>query len=210
MMLVLALLVSGAVGTLFGMQRERDHWKPLYGQAAADVKHWESESEDWHQSSDANQLSSDRYQATSHGFQTRLSNLQAKVLDSVGDLDHPSFALWNSCGAAGPLAGCPLSPGHEYIGGVPDTFTYYVSFRSTVPVTVWIMSSSNFVCWETHYCAWRAVGWENRTHLEDGVFHGAEGCAGYFVVFFSSQSGTLFPGVRITRKPASHPTGVCA
>ncbi len=139
----------------------------------------------------------------------QLQDLQAKVTASVGDLSNPRFVLWNSCGTGGPATGCALKPGFEFIGGVPDTFTYFVNFRSTVPVTVWIMSASNFICWETHNCAWAAVGWQNRTNLQNGVFHEAEGCAGYFAVFFSAQAGTLYPDVRITRKPAAHSTGAC-
>jgi hypothetical protein len=138
-----------------------------------------------------------------------LQNLRSKIKSSVGNIERPHFVLWNSCGAADPGAGCSLTPGYEYVGGVPDTFTYFVKFHSTVPVTVWIMSPSNFVCWETHTCPWHGVGWESRTHV-NGVFHDAEGCAGYISVFVSDEAGTLYPKVSITRNPAAEPTGVCA
>jgi hypothetical protein len=136
-----------------------------------------------------------------------LDDLQKRVANSVGSLDNPHFVLWNSCSALAP--GCQLAPGHEYVGGVPDTFTYNVSFRSTVPVTVWIMTTSNFVCWETGTCPWHAWGREKRTSLNGGEFHEAEGCAGYLAVFFSEQSGTLYPNVSIDRHPAAHATGAC-
>jgi hypothetical protein len=84
-----------------------------------------------------------------------------------------------------------------------------VNFRSTVPVTVWIMDSSNFVCWETHLCAWRAWGWKNYRNVRGGVFHLAEGCAGYIAVWFSTKAGILYPDVRVTHHPAAHLTGVC-
>jgi hypothetical protein len=45
--------------------------------------------------------------------------------------------------------------------------------------------------------------------LSGGVFHDAEGCAGYLAVFFSDQSGTLYPDVSIDRHPAAHSTGAC-
>jgi hypothetical protein len=186
-----------------GTHRERDHWLPIYQRVVKQEAQWRADSTRW-------QASSNEYQQENSRHLAELADLQTKVAASVGDLDHPRFVLWNSCGAGGPAAGCPLIPGHEYIGGVPDTFTYFVNFHSTVPVTLWIMSASNFVCWETHNCAWRAVGWQDRRELTNGVFHEAEGCAGYFAVFFSNQYGTLFPDVRVTRKPASQSTGACS
>jgi hypothetical protein len=199
---IVVLAAGASLGALLGAQHEDHHWAPLYNQAVTEVAHWKSDSQTWHKTSQG-------YLQSSQTYQGQLQDLQAKIGASVGDLNNPSFVLWNSCGAGGPAAGCSLTPGYEYIAGVPDTFTYFVNFRSTVPVTVWIMSSSNFVCWETHLCAWKAVGWQNQTDLQNGVFHTAEGCAGYFAVFFSAQSGTLYPDVRITRHPAAHPTGVC-
>lgn len=116
---------------------------------------------------------------------------------------------WNACD--GGKTGCPLTPGRYYVGGVPDTFTYYVSFRATVPVTVWIMTTRSFVCWETRQCAWQegAVGWEPTTLLRNGIFEDAEGCAGYLAVFLSDRPGTLYPNVEIERNPAPRPTGAC-
>ena len=118
-------------------------------------------------------------------------------------------ALARRRGSKGPNAGCPLRPGHEYIGGVPDTFTYRLKFRATVPVTVRIVSAENFVCLETRRCAWHGLSFENRMKL-DQFFHDAEGCAGYFAVFTSERAGTLYPDVWVTRHPALAPTGVCA
>ena len=186
---IVSLAAATAAGALLGVRYERNRWRPLYDRAATEAAHWKSDSGKW---------------------QAQLQDLQTNVRASVGNLDKPHFVLWNSCGAGGPDAGCPIRPGQPYVGGVPDTFTYFVSFRSTVPVTLGFMTPSEFVCWETRNCAWHWWGWHNRTHLNGGVFHDAEGCAGYLAVFWSNQAGTLYPKVSITRNPAPHPTGACA
>jgi hypothetical protein len=190
------LLVAGAAtaGAYFGIRQERDHWQPLYRGAVRNVAHWRSESTRW-------QLKSQRFQDL---FQT----LQEDVSSSVGDLNSPHFLLWNDCGD-GPDAGCALTPGQEWIGGVPDTFTYNLRFHADVPVTVWIYSSQNFVCHETRQCPANGIVWRDRTEL-DAVFHSAEGCASYIAVWSSTQPGTLYPSVSVTRNPAPNPTGVCA
>jgi cell division protein FtsB len=161
----------------------------------AQVSHWETDAARWHRQS--------RY------YQTQVHAIQGEIHQTLGDLSHPSFSLWNSCGAKGPKAGCRLDPGHEYIGGVPDTFTYRLKFRATVPVTVRIVSGEDFVCLQTDNCAWHGLSFEHRTKL-DRLFHDAEGCAGYFAVFTSERGGTLYPDVWVTRHPALAPTGACA
>ena len=160
-----------------------------------EVTHWKSEAARWHRQSSY--------------YQTQVHAIQGEIHQTLGDLSHPSFSLWNSCGAKGPHAGCPLDPGHEYIGGVPDTFTYRLKFHATVPVTVRIVSAENFVCLQTQNCAWHGLSFENRTKL-DRLFHDAEGCAGYFAVFTAERAGTLYPDVWVTRHPALAPTGACA
>jgi len=192
----MVLVAGGATaGVYAGIHHERDHWQPLYRSALDDVARWRADSTHW-------QLKSQRYQ-------DQLSNLQSDVSSAVGNLDAPHFVLWNSCGSQGPDAGCPLTPGREYIGGVPDTFTYDLTFHATVPVTVWILSSDGFICRETGACPANGLVWRDRTDL-DTVFHQAEGCAGYFAVWEASQPGTLYPNVSVTRNPAPQPTGVCA
>lgn len=192
---IVSLVASTGAGAFLGARHEDNHWTPLYNGAVREVAHSKSDSLKWQQSTE-------RY----HG---QLQDLQTKITASVGDLTNPHFVLWNSCGAAGPAAGCPLTPGYEYVGGAPDTFTYYVSFRSTVPVTVRIMTTHDYVCWKTGYCAAHWVGWQDLTSLHNGVFHDAEGCAGYLAVFTSKQAGTLYPDVSITRNPAPEATGAC-
>jgi hypothetical protein len=199
---ILILALGIATGAILGARHEDQHWRPLYDHAMTEVAHWKSSSEEW-------KSSSEDWQQSRKLIHSKLLSLQQRVAKSVGDLTNPHFVLWNSCIASGPATGCRLTPGHEYIGGVPDTFTYYVSFRSTVPVTVKIMSTSNFVCWESGNCPAHWVEWANRTNLKGGVFHDAEGCAGYIAVFSSTQSGTLYPDVSITRNPAPSATGAC-
>jgi hypothetical protein len=138
-----------------------------------------------------------------------LTALRAKIKRSIGNLDRPEFTLWNSCGTA-PDAGCPLRSGQHYVGGIPDTFTYEVNFRATVPVATYIFSTSDYVCWETGRCAYTYVWWDARTELTGAVFHDAEGCASYISVFVPQGNGTFYPKVRAIRNPAPHPTGVCA
>jgi hypothetical protein len=190
------LLVSGAAtaGAYLGIQRTRDHWRPLYRGAVRDVAQWKADSTRW-------QLKSQRYQGL-------FEDLQTEVSSSVGNLDSPHFILWNDCGD-GPGAGCALTPGREWIGGVPDTFTYNLRFHSDVPVTVWIYTTQNFVCHETGQCPANGIVYRDHTQL-NVIFHGAEGCAGYIAVWSSTQPGTLYPNVAVTRNPAPHPTGVCA
>lgn len=191
------LLLAAAVGGWV----ENSRWQPRYTAAtkratllARSVSHWRS--------------SSIRWQTSSATYHSQLTGLKTKVASTVGNLDKPHFVLWNSCGAAGPKAGCPLAPGQEYVGGLPDTFTYRVRFHSTMPVTVRIMSAHDYVCWETGNCDSHWWWWQNRRSLND-VFHAAEGCADYLAVFTTTETGTLYPNISVTRNPAPRPTGGC-
>lgn len=181
-------LAAGFGGIQYGRQTEDAHWTPIYRQATTQLADSKAR---------ANELNS------------LLGQLQDKVKATVGDLDQPSFVLWNSC-SANLAAGCPLRPGYFYVGGVPDTFTYEVNLTATVPVTVMIMSTRDFACWDTSSCVSHWVEWRNRTELLRGTFHDAEGCAAYLAVFQSQQAGTLYPNIRVTRNPAAQATGVCA
>ncbi len=146
-------------------------------------------------------------QARADRAAAQINSIRGRIDTSVGDLQSPRFVLWDTCD--GTSHECPLTPGWVYVGGVPDTFTYHVNFRATVPVTVRIMSTGDYVCWATGTCRAHWVGWDNRTSLSGGVFHDAEGCAGYLAVFTADQYGTLYPDIRITRNPAPVGTGVC-
>ncbi len=195
------LLGGVSIGMWLGARDERSRWEPLHERAVMEVERLKSELAD--QSEEAARFAG-RWRALRNSIQ----RLQDQIEETVGSLDNPRFPLWNSCGA-GPEQGCPLTPGREYVGGVPDTFTYHLKFRATVPVTVRIMSTDDYVCWKTGLCSWRAVTWKDRTEVSDGVFHQAEGCAGYLAIFSSDRQGTLYPDVAIERNPAPRPTGAC-
>lgn len=196
------IVLAGGLGAFLGAKHSDGHWRPLYQGAVSNAAHWKVTSARW-------SASSAKYEATSLSYHGQLHTLQAKVTKSVGSLAHPHFLIWNSCTTAGPKAGCAMTPGREWVAGLPDTFTYYVRFHATVPVTMRIMSMSNYVCYETGSCAWHGWWWQNRKQVKDGWFRRAEGCAGYVAVFTSTESGTLYPDISITRRPASKPTGDC-
>jgi hypothetical protein len=188
-----ALVSLGAVG---GGAYESSHWQPLYTRASNELRVARNEG----------------FDATirAAAVQDELSRLQQNIVDKVGSLDHPTFVLWNSCGSGGPSAGCPLTAGHEYVGGVPDTFTYEINFRSTVPVTTRILPAYQYACRYTKACAWGSAGmyWAPTTDLHV-VFHEAEGCADYIAIFSTTQTGTFYPDIHVTQNPASHSTGTC-
>ncbi len=200
LLVLMAFLFLGA-GIVAGTLSRDTHWRPLYRSAMADAAHWEAQSQSWEQKSRT-------FQTSGEQTQEQLDDLETKIKSTVGSLDSPHFLLWNSCGSA-PTTGCPLTPGSHYVGGIPDTFTYHVAFRSTVPVTVRIMSIHDYVCWDTGLCPSHWVWWQNVTHLRDGVFQLSEGCGSYVSVITSEQSGTLYPHISATRDPASAPTGAC-
>lgn len=194
-------LVGAILGTVIATRVTDSRWTPIHAREVQQLAQSQGAVEEWKSKATSRKAALDRLSG-------RMTRLQGQIAREIGDIDHPHFTLWNAC-EQDTKAGCALTPGHEYIAGVPDTFTYHVAFRSTVPVTVWIMSAPNFVCWETSNCAWHARGWEDRTRLTNGIFHEAEGCAGYIAVFFSDQAGILFPDVTITRNPADRVTGAC-
>jgi len=198
--LLVSLAIGAVAGAVVGVRHEDAHWALLYDQSVADlsrttanVAHWETESQQ-------SQRSSDLY----HG---QLQDLQKRIATTVGNLTSPHFGMWTACTAA--HRGCALRPGEWLLQGIPDTFTLDVTFRSTVPTTVSIMSISDYACWKAGACPWHAVGWGPRATLKNGTFHGAEGCGGYVALFYSAQAGTIYPDVSITRHPADHPTGAC-
>lgn len=149
----------------------------------------------------------DEWRFQSGKYERRLERLTELVRGTVGDLDAPHFGLWNACRIR---AGCRLTPGSYYVGGVPDTFTYHISFRSTVPVDFMIMSTRQFVCWDTGLCdTGTFVGWRDTRRVDASDFHLAEGCAGYLAVITSKQAGIFYPDISVTYDPAPRSTGVC-
>jgi hypothetical protein len=108
-----------------------------------------------------------------------------------------------------------MSPGGWREGSVPDTFDYYVSYTSTVPVTVYFFTMGQFVqfsvcsgditCVTGSYDSISAT-----TSLSREIFTLGEGCADYLAIYVSAASGTMYPNVGVTSHPASSATGYCA
>jgi hypothetical protein len=126
----------------------------------------------------------------------------------------PYYTIWNACGS-NQATGCSMSPGGWREGSVPDTFDYYVSFSSTVPVTVYFLTMGQFVqfsvcngdisCVSGHYDSIPATA-----SLSWTIFTLSEGCADYLAIYVSSASGTMIPSVGVTSHPANSATGYCA
>ena len=197
---VVFLAIGAVAGAFVGARHEAGHWKPLYSTASQQAASWKKTTAVWKADSGKAHIHVD-------SLTNKLQALRDRVSTSVGNLDQPHFMLWNTCKST-IAAGCPLTPGQHYVGGVPDTFTYHVKFHATVPVTVRIMSSADYVCWQTGQCSAHWVSWDDKTKL-NAVFHEAEGCADYLAVYVSDEPGTLYPEVSVTRNSAHHATGVC-
>jgi hypothetical protein len=146
--------------------------------------------------------------------QNKLTASQNQVSDLTAKLEHPTLGIWNV-----PQT---ISNSMQYLAaGVPDTFTYHLKLTSNGPMSVSILTISQFgeavKCVEhdggsTDYCMYHsgsAIGWLNMTSVNYD-FHLAEGCAAYLVVITSSRSITVTPDVSVTYNPASAPTGSCA
>jgi hypothetical protein len=121
---------------------------------------------------------------------------------------NPTLIMWNSC--AGP---CNMYSGNWRVGGVPDTFDYNVSFTSTIPVDVYIVTFSQYVqfanCTGQISCVTGSYTHYGPTmSLPGSVFKLAEGCSAYVAVF-QSTTGVIYPDVSVTYNPAPTITGAC-
>ncbi len=157
-----------------------------------------------------NQILNDQLKTTQDNLTATLGQLaQAKA-----DLEHPNLMLWT---LPEPIKGA----NYWLEGGIPDTFTYHLHVTSTGPMSVSILTFSDYAkasqCVNSgggtaYYCmnySGSVIGWMNKTQI-DYDFHLAEGCAGYMAVFTSTTSITVKPNIGITYNPASKLTGVCA
>ncbi len=126
----------------------------------------------------------------------------------------PQFLVWNSC-EGGPSAGCNVTGLAWLEHGVPDTFDYFVSFTSTVPITVYFFTFGQLIqfavcdgdvnCVSGYYRLFSAT-----TSLQNSVFKLAEGCGDYVAVYLPAGNGVLYPDIRVTYNPAPYVTGYCA
>jgi hypothetical protein len=141
-------------------------------------------------------------------------SLQSTQPGPVATSQSPQYTIWNACGTT-QGAGCTMSANGWREGSVPDTFDYYVSFTSTVNVTVYFLTMGQFVqfsvcggdisCVSPYYDSIPAT-----TSLQTTIFTLGEGCADYLAIYVASGSGTMYPNVGVTPHPASTSTGYCA
>jgi hypothetical protein len=199
------------------------------GLRTTELNRWKSSSERYRDESANLKAQADKsgaemksLQARADGYQTgwqttgrALADLQHKVENTVGDLDHPTFVTWN--------LPTQLTPGHYLVASVPDTFTFNARVGSTASIKLMIMDVTDFACWHTHACASHWVEWSSfrsptvpftnpslksgGPYWIDAVFHKAEGCASYVAVI--TGSGHITPIVSVTFRPARHTTGTC-
>jgi cell division protein FtsL len=137
-------------------------------------------------------------------------NSTMKALEQASS--NPTLGMWGKCGGG---SACPMSGGSWREGGVPDTFALQISFTSTVPVTVYILTLEQYVqfsnCRGDISCVSGTYWYFGpSTSLQDGVFTLAEGCGDYVMIYKSLGDGMIYPNVTITYNPAPEPTGVCA
>jgi len=157
-----------------------------------------------------NQILNDQLKTTQDNLTATLGQLaQAKA-----DLEHPNLTLWT---VPEQIKG----PNYWLEGGIPDTFTYHLHVTSTGPMSISILTFSDYAratqCLNAgggsaYYCmnySGSVIGWMNKTQV-DYDFHLAEGCAGYMAVFTSTASITVKPNISVTYNPSNKLTGVCA
>jgi hypothetical protein len=146
--------------------------------------------------------------------QGKLTASQAQVDGLSAELKHPTLGVWNV-----PMT---IHNSTEYLSAtVPDTFTYHLHLKSSGPMSVSILSTSQFkdaiLCVyqtgaSTNYCmhhrgaAWGALG----VTSVDYDFSLATGCAAYLTVITAANQVTITPDVSVTYNPAAGPTGSCA
>jgi hypothetical protein len=146
--------------------------------------------------------------------QTKLTASENQVSNLTAELAHPTLGIWNV-----PQT---ISGSTYYLAaGIPDTFTYHLKLTASGPMSVSILTISQFgdavTCVQnrrgtTNYCmnhSGSAIGWLNVTSVNYD-FHLAEGCAAYLLVITSGSSVTVTPDVGVTYNPATAPTGSCA
>ncbi len=154
----------------------------------------------------------------SPGYRYQLANppnVQSTLPKPTFTSQLPQYPIWNSCG----VTQCTMTSNGWREGSVPDTFDYYVSFTSTVNVTVYFFTMGQFVqfsvcngdvnCVSGDYDSIPAT-----TNLPRyTLFALGEGCADYLAIYVASGTGTMTPQVGVTRSPSPPqigPTGYCA
>jgi hypothetical protein len=148
-------------------------------------------------------------------LQSQNGYLEGRVQSLNLQNNHPTLTIWTSCGKP-----CTTSQTSWLAGGVPDTFTYHAAFTADYPVGAYFLTLSQYSYFATCpstgsvesqlACVTGTYSFFAPTTSLNGVFHLAEGCAGYVAVFYSDTTAVIHPDVTVTYNPASSPTGVCA
>jgi hypothetical protein len=126
--------------------------------------------------------------------------------------------IWNACNGP-PSAGCNMTSNGWREGSVPDTFDFYVSFTSTVNVTVYFFTMGQFVqfsvcngdvsCVSGSYDSIPAT-----TNVPAyTLFTLGRGCADYLAIYVATGNGVMYPDVGVTHNPSPPQigaTGYCA
>jgi hypothetical protein len=146
--------------------------------------------------------------------QGKLTASQAQVDSLSTELKHPTLGVWNV-----PMT---IHNSSEFLSAtVPDTFTYHLHLKSSGPMSVSILSTSQFkdaiLCvyngrGNTNWCMHQSGatrGWIGVTSVNDD-FSLATGCAAYLTVITAASQVTITPDVSVTYNPATAATGSCA
>ena len=156
-----------------------------------------------------NQILQSQLTATQH----ELTTSQGQVNSLTTELAHPTLGVWNV-----PMT---LHNSTEFLSAtVPDTFTYHLKLKSSGPMSVSILSTSQFK--DAILCVYNRVGNTNWCMHHNGAAYGAlavtsvdydfnlaAGCAAYLMVITSDRQVTVTPDVSVTYNPADAATGSC-
>ena len=126
----------------------------------------------------------------------------------------PYNTIWNACGGP-PSQGCNMTSNGWREGTVSDTYDYFVSFTSTVPIRVYFFTLGQFVqytvcngdltCVSGYYSSLSAA-----TSQSSVPFKLAEGCADYVAIYVASSNGVMYPNIAVKQNSAGFATGYCA
>jgi hypothetical protein len=146
--------------------------------------------------------------------QNKLTASQAQVDSLSAELKHPTLGVWNV-----PMT---IHNSSEYLSAtVPDTFTYHLKLTSSGPMSVSILSTSQYK--DAIICVYTGRGSTNWCMHHSGAAYGAlsvtsvdydfqlaTGCAAYIAVITAANQVTITPNVKVTYNPASAATGSCS
>jgi zinc-ribbon domain len=126
----------------------------------------------------------------------------------------PYIPIWNSCGGP-PGSGCNMTSNGWREGSVPDTYDYFVSFTSTVPIQVYFFTLGQFVqftvCNGDINCVSGSFSSIPASISQSNVvFKLAEGCGDYVAIYAASSIGVMHPDIRVIQNAAPFITGYCA